>query len=122
MSSLSVKLPIARDSGDGFEMIKSFRTLVKQNFKMLLLTNKGERVMEPDFGVGMNKYLFENFNQSTFSKIERDIFEQTSIYLPSVSIQEISFDEVAQSNNALNVRIRYTIPNLNIKDLLEFTI
>ena len=122
MSSLSVKLPIARDFGDGFEMIKSFRTLIKQNFKMLLLTNKGERVMEPDFGVGMNKYLFENFTQSTFSKIERDIFEQTSIYLPSINIQEISFDEVAESNNALNVRIRYTIPNLNIKDLLQFTI
>ena len=34
------------------------------------------------------------------------IFEQTSIYLPSINIQEISFDEVAQSNNALNVRIR----------------
>ena len=42
MSSLSVKLPLARDSGDGFEMIKSFKSMIKQNFKMLLLTEKGD--------------------------------------------------------------------------------
>ena len=60
MSSLGVKLPLARDSSDGFGMIKNFKTMIKQNFKMLLLTNPGERVMEPDFGVGRKKFLFEN--------------------------------------------------------------
>ena len=37
MSSLSVKLPITRNTIDGFAMIKDFQTLVKQNFKMLVL-------------------------------------------------------------------------------------
>ena len=48
MSSLSVKLPITRNTIDGFAMIKDFQTLVKQNFKMLVLTAPGERVMEPE--------------------------------------------------------------------------
>ena len=60
MSSLSVKLPITRNTIDGFAMIKDFQTLVKQNFKMLVLTAPGERVMEPEFGVGLRNYLFEN--------------------------------------------------------------
>ena len=122
MSSLGVKLPLARDPSDGFGMIKNFKTMIKQNFKMLLLTSPGERVMEPDFGVGVKKYLFENFNESTFAKIERDIVMQTRIYIPVIQIQEVSFDASNPDSNQLSIRIRYAIPNLNIKDLLEFTI
>lgn len=122
MSSLGVRLPLVRDVGDGFGMIKDFKTMIKQNFKMLLLTYPGERVMEPDFGVGLKKYLFENFHESTFSKIERDILNQTKIYLPTIRIQEISFDASDVDSNKLAIRIEYQIPNLNLQDLLEFTI
>jgi len=122
MSSLGVKLPIARDPSDGFGMVKDFRTMIKQNFKMLLLTSPGERVMEPAFGVGIKQYLFENFNESTFARIERAIVKQVGIYIPAIQIQEISFESSDPDSNQLSVAIRYAIPNLNIKDLLEFTI
>ena len=122
MASLSVRLPLTRNADDGFNMIKSFKGMVKQNFKMLLLTNPGERVMEPDFGVGLQQYLFENFTESTFAKIERKILKQAKIYLPAVAIEEIFFTAVDENANALSVRIKYSVPNLNTKDLLEFTI
>ena len=122
MSSLAIKLPLIRDDVDGFETVKSFRSLVKQNFKMLLLTDRGERVMEPNYGVGLKKYLFENFDQSTFSRIETDILEQVSIYMPIVAIQEISFQPSNQFSNRLNIKIAYAIPEIAAKDLLQFTI
>jgi phage baseplate assembly protein W len=122
MASLSVKLPLERSGEDGFEMIKNFKVLIKQNFKMLLLTDPGERVMEPSFGIGLKQYLFENFGESTFTKIERKIVQQARIYIPVLNIQEIEFAPVPSNPNALNIRIKYSIPNLNIKDLLEFTI
>lgn len=122
MSSLAVKLPVAKDSGDGFEMIKDFKTLIKQNFKMLLLTIPGERIMEPSFGVGIQRYLFEAFSQQTFSNIESKILEQTGIYLPVITIREINFEEDQIDYNKLHIKIEYSIPTLNVKDLLEFTI
>ena len=122
MSSLSVKLPLERDPSDGFQMNKSFKNMIRQNFKMLLLTTPGERVMEPDFGVGLKKYLFENFTESTFTQIERDIFKQVRIYMPSISIDEIQFTAENENTNVLTLRIEYSVPNLNTKDLLEFTI
>ena len=60
MSSIGIKLPLAYSSLDGFQMIKTIRQMAKQNFKMLILTNPGERIMEPNFGVGLSRYLFEN--------------------------------------------------------------
>ena len=122
MASLAVKLPLRKDSINGFTMINDFKTLLKQNFKMLLLTNPGERVMEPTFGVGMNRYLFTNFNQATFNTIESRIREQVTIYMPVIQILEIAFDSSEIDSNMLQATIKYAIPTLNVKDLLEFTI
>ena len=122
MASLSVKLPLERDPSDGFQMNKSFKDMIRQNFKMLLLTTPGERIMEPDFGVGLKTYLFENFTESTFAQIERAIFKQVRIYMPSVVVEGIYFSGENENSNVLSLRIEYSIPNLNTKDLLEFTI
>ena len=53
MASFGVALPIRRSSNDGFEMLTRFKTLIRQNLKMILLTAPGERIMYPEFGVGM---------------------------------------------------------------------
>ena len=122
MSSLSVKLPITRSTADGFTMIKDFQTLVRQNFKMLVLTSPGERVKEPDFGVGVRSYLFENFNNSVFTEIESAIRKQVSIFLPVIDVRQIQFDSSNPDNNVLGIRIVYDLPDIGITDLLEFTI
>tara|TARA_B100000427_G_C15275753_1_gene493080 strand:+ start:168 stop:536 length:369 start_codon:yes stop_codon:yes gene_type:complete len=122
MSSLSVKVPIARDPVDGFKMIKNIKNMVAQNFKMLLLTNPGERVMMPLYGVGIKRYLFENFTSSTFARMENRILEQVKVYMPNLAINEIAFDQVRMDENTLQVRIAYSIPSLSISDLLSFTI
>jgi hypothetical protein len=122
MSSLAVKIPLTRNSIDGFVMIKNLKGMVKQNFKMLILTNPGERVMMPLYGVGMKHYLFEQFNSSTFAKIEAKILEQVNIYMPNVAINEIAFNQMSIDANILEVKIAYSIPSLEVSDLLHFTI
>ncbi len=122
MSSLSVKLPITRDTADGFKMIKDFQTLVRQNFKMLILTAPGERVMEPEFGVGLRNFLFENFNNSVYIDIDAEIRKQASIFLPVIEIFEINFDNSNPDANVLGIKIVYGLPDVGITDLLEFTI
>ena len=122
MSSLAIKLPLTRDDVDGFRTIKSFKKLIKQNLKMLILTNKGERVMIPDYGVGINRFLFENYSNSTFAKIETEILEQVSVYMPIVSITELQFLPVRDNPNLIVAKIVYSIPDLGEQDLLQFTI
>jgi phage baseplate assembly protein W len=122
MSTLAVKLPITRNSINGFTMIGDFADLVKQNLKMLILTDRGERVMIPDFGVGIRRYLFNNFNQNIFIDIETDIRQQVGKYIPVVTIESVLFDDSDQDSNTLAIAIVYTIPAIGFKDLLEFTI
>ena len=122
MSSLAIKLPLTKDSVDGFTTIKSFKKLIKQNLKMLILTNKGERVMIPEYGVGITKFLFENYDQSTFAQIEAEILEQVTIYMPVISISQLMFIPDVNNPNVVIVKIEYSIPEIGVKDLLEFTI
>ena len=121
MNSLAVALPLEISDSTGFEMITGFKRLVKQNLKMLVLTNPGERVMEPRFGVGLKTFLFENFGTGTQGQIESKIREQVRMYMPAVQIQEINFGITDPDNNHLGVQIRYAIPNIGVSDFLEIT-
>ena len=91
MAGLSPKLPLSRDSRDGFALNKTYQDTIQQNFKNLLLTAPGERVMIPEFGVGLRNYLFENQDVSTYEEIEENIRKQVLVYMPFVTIGEIKF-------------------------------
>tara|TARA_R110002020_G_scaffold116757_1_gene267415 strand:- start:817 stop:1185 length:369 start_codon:yes stop_codon:yes gene_type:complete len=122
MSSFSVALPLTKDSTDGFRMNKSLKSLTRQNLKMLILTNPGERVMEPTFGAGIRTILFENFNTGVQAEIARRIREQVQIYMPAIKINAINFDATNQDRNILGIVINYSIPKIGMTDLLKFTI
>ena len=122
MSSYGVKLPLSRDDADGFEMIKTIKQMIRQNLKMIILTNPGERVMDPDFGVGMKRFLFESYTENVYSEIDSKIREQVSIYIPSVKIQDIKFYSIEEDSGIIKFRLIYSIPTIAINDLLDITI
>tara|TARA_R100000700_G_C3175405_1_gene150245 strand:+ start:2720 stop:3088 length:369 start_codon:yes stop_codon:yes gene_type:complete len=122
MASYAPKLPISRDTSDGFTVIRDFPTMVKQNLKMLLLTIPGERVMEPEYGVGLKTFLFEAFTANTYSQMDDAIRAQVTLYMPYVTIEDIMFSAADQDYNVLNVTLKYSIPRIGTADLLEITI
>ena len=122
MASYAVKLPLTQDSGDGYTMIKRIKALVKQNMKMLILTNPGERVMEPDYGVGIRQFLFESFESDVFERIDTKIREQVLQYMPAVTILKLQFANSDPDTNTLSLFLEYSIPQISTSDLLEITI
>tara|TARA_R110000765_G_scaffold255115_5_gene355868 strand:+ start:1656 stop:2060 length:405 start_codon:yes stop_codon:yes gene_type:complete len=118
-NALAVEVPLAVSSTDGWQLVTSLRPLVKQNLKMIILTHPGERVMEPNFGVGIDSYLFKNFSAATYSEIEFKIKQQVKLYLPAVQIDDMLFDASGQDSGKLYMKITYSIPKVNIRDVLE---
>ena len=122
MASIGVALPVTRDSGDGFTMLKSLAATIKQNFKMLVLTSPGERVMEPEFGVGLRLFLFQNFDSSTTHRIETRIRDQVMAYMPAIKITNVIFNTEHQDQNLLGITIVYDIPAVATAEMLQITI
>jgi phage baseplate assembly protein W len=119
MSALGPKLPLFRDEVNGsYSLIYSFAEEMKQNFKNLLLTSPGERMMNPDFGVGVRNFLFLPRQQIT-TELRQRIEGQVSRYMPFIQIKKIQFnrgvdDNLADDLNVLSISIEYAAPSLDL--------
>ena len=91
--AISPRLPLSRDYGYGYGMNMTIKDTVRQNLTNLLLTVPGERIMDPRFGVGLKKYLFENQGALVSSHIEGKIKEQVGIYMGFLGINEINITD-----------------------------
>lgn len=91
MPGLSPKLPIARDKQDGYALTKTYEEMIQQNLKNLLLTVPGERMMDPDFGVGLKTFLFEQHSYETYSEIFSKSLEQVQKYMPFLNLERMEF-------------------------------
>ena len=92
MPGFSPKLPLVLDQEAGYALTKNLKEVAKQNFKMLVLTNPGERVMDPTFGVGILAYLIQNNSPSVYQQIESRIRQQAEKYLPYITVENIQFN------------------------------
>ena len=111
---LSAALPLILDDTDGpYRLNKTIEEVAKQNLKMVLFTIPGERVMDPSFGVGLSRYLFENRDQGLNSTIMEEIRDQVSKYLPYIFLNNIIIQPLENEENSLYLLIQYSIPGSN---------
>jgi len=82
MAGYSPRVPLALDSLNGFALTQTIQEVAKQNLKMLVLTNPGERVMIPAFGVGIRRMLFEQQTPALFGLINERVISQAKTFLP----------------------------------------
>jgi phage baseplate assembly protein W len=119
MIGIGPELPLSRDNKNGlYSLVQSYKEETKQNFKNLLLTSPGERVMNADFGVGLKHFLFEP-KVNVIPKIRQAIRKQANRYMPFVDIIRISFDsgesgEHVADSQILSIQIEYEVPSLNL--------
>lgn len=120
----SAQLPLTTNVTH-YDMIDDFVANTRQNVKNLLMTSPGERVMMPDFGVGLRRYLFENDTNFISAEIEDRIFEQFSSYMNFVEIVEIRFatsdDSPSIKENEMAIKLSYRITVLNTFDEVIIT-
>ena len=89
---------------------------VKSNLINVLLTEPGERIYEPNFGVGLKKLLFEN--QIKEDELESSIKDQCSIYVPEIEITNLIIQLIPDSNT-LYIRITYGFLIDNTNDSIQ---
>tara|TARA_R110002110_G_scaffold7291_4_gene37050 strand:- start:186 stop:578 length:393 start_codon:yes stop_codon:yes gene_type:complete len=116
---LSVALPLRIDPVDGaYGLNKTLVDMATQNLKMVILTSPGERVMEPEFGVGVRNYLFAQNSPGLSAQLRDRISQQVSKYLPYISLNNLQVFSPSIlggiDNTRLNIIINYSIPAANV--------
>jgi phage baseplate assembly protein W len=123
---LAPKLPLVYTEGTGpYVMMKEYVDVVKQNMKMLVLTSPGERIMIPEYGVGLRRVIFEQDTPDLRVALRSRITSQISRYMSYVVLQDLniisSLDQSELPDNYMRINIDYFVPSLNRAFRLEVT-
>jgi phage baseplate assembly protein W len=104
--SIGISLPF--NANGIFPKTYSTKDQIKSNLINLLLTYKGERIENPEFGADLPRLLFEPISDDTFFKIENQILNNVGIYIPEITILNIEINPDAD-NNTILIKIDYKL-------------
>jgi len=116
-------LNYASGSLDGkavFSQTYTTQDQVVSNLKNLLLTRKGERVMQPNFGTDIYKILFENNTDDVRSILKKSITKDIKYWLPYISINELNIIS-SSDNHSLIIALRFQITSINVNLVINIT-
>lgn len=104
------------DSPGVFRQSFSERDAVKSNLINLILTEPGERVYEPTFGLGLKNKLFEN--NINVEELKLQIGDKINQFIPQVSLMGVDA-QLDQNLHTLLITISYKIMNTGESDAIE---
>lgn len=98
---------------------KSEKELITENIKRILLTQKGERVGEPDFGSNVKTYLF--MPQVFVSDVIDEIKNSIERCEPRVSVKSCSLIS-ADQNDIVNIKLELELKSEDNSKSLEIEV
>jgi len=91
------------------------REQTKSNLINYLLTDRGERVFNPNFGADLRSLVFENIVDQTSEDLQSRIQNDITLLFPQIIIEQIQFDNDPDSNT-INFTLTYQIENFGVTD------
>lgn len=112
--TIGVAFPL--DNVNMFKGTQTVKEQVKSNLINLLLTEPGERVNEPNFGVGLKKLLFEQ--NPDIEILKEKINTQIEFYIPSISLSDVNVN-FEDNEYLLYIIISYSFNLDGAKDAIQ---
>lgn len=115
--AIGVDLPFSANAV--FNSTFQTKDALKVNLINYLLTNRGERPLNPSFGGGIRELLFENINQEEIEDIKENISSNITRFFPNIRPTRIEITS-EPDRNTIGFFLKYAIADQNIQD--EFLI
>jgi phage baseplate assembly protein W len=105
-SFIGIEYPLRRGDNINGYFASTATTLqaAKANVKMLLETGQGERLMQPQLGTGLRRYLFEPASDELRIMIENDIVDSFAKWLPFLTVTDITIN---MTSSTLDISVSF---------------
>ncbi|MCP3956371.1 MAG: GPW/gp25 family protein [bacterium] len=103
-----VGFPLRLDD-DGHLAVSRLEDQVRQSILLILRTARGERVMRPDFGVGLEELVFEPLNQATIALVEHRVTEALIRFEPRVDVLGVDVRADSEQRGVLLIELDYRV-------------
>ena len=108
--AIGVSLPFNGPAGP-FNKTYSTQEQAKSDLINLLLTNKGERLFNPEFGCDLSTVLFEGITEDTSELVKNLINTNVAIFVPEVQITDVivNIGTEYSNKNSISVTVNYKL-------------
>jgi phage baseplate assembly protein W len=91
-----------------FKSTYTTKDQIKSNLVNLLLTDVGERVMNPTFGCNLKRFIFEGITENNIDNLKENLSDSIAVFVPEVSVTDII---IVPNNdfNAIDLTINYIL-------------
>lgn len=113
---ISTPVRMSSDSNSVFNMHTDLLKQIRDNFRNMIATNHGERLLLHDFGANLRPLVFELGNENIDEIAIRNIFETTKKYMPFVSLETFETENLGNDgfgNATVKIRVAFSVPSLN---------
>ena len=114
------KFPVKADPKTGRIETSSYKDDIKESIKIILMTKKGERKMNPNFGCNIYKYMFDVINLTTLKQIEYEVENSIRTWEYRINELEVRAEESREEVGRIVINIEYTIKNSFGVENLEY--
>lgn len=114
--NIGITLPLRRSVGGYFEATQDILLQLKSNLTNLLLTQKGERPFQPEFGSDLHAIVFEPMTSDGLSNVQGAIESAVAQWMPFLQVDNV---EVEQEPDYNRVYVRITFSLSTDKNILD---
>lgn len=121
---IGITLPLQLGNTGYFEQSFDTLTQVKSNFINLILTRRGERVHQPEFGCRIHEYLFEQMTPENVEGARLSVVAAVEKWMPFLEL--VQFDLTVTNEdidrNTIQLYVGYRLKkNPDIRDTIILT-
>lgn len=107
------KFPIEVDKATGRIKQTDSEDDIAEAIRIIIWTAKGERVMRPDYGSGIEQYLFQSNDDTTLRLIEAEVDEAIRMWEPRVHEVQVQVERDVQQEEKLLIHVQYEVRTTN---------
>jgi phage baseplate assembly protein W len=104
--------PVAADTSGEIDLAE-YEEDVEQSVRIILGTNRGERVMRPDFGAGLDQFVFESLSANVLALIRHRVKEALIRWEPRIDVKEVSVKRNTSTAGQADIEVRYSVRATN---------
>ena len=119
---VGILLPMSNSGQGYFAPTKTTREAAFTNLKNLIMTMKGERPMQPEFGCDIHKCIFDPIGEDINIRIDGAIRDAIDEWLPYIVVEDVIVNttNADKDNNRIRITLKYLI-SLMAHSLEELT-
>ena len=99
--------PVDVDEATGRIKMVEDNDCVRQNIRLIVQTDRGERKMRPNFGAGLNRFMFQNVDLVLVNRMSEAIARSIQLWEEHIRAVHVGVAQAQENSSGVTVDIEY---------------